>query len=416
MKGSIEKRGENSYRLVVSQGFDGSGKRIKKTRCIKASSPKEADTALALFIADIQRGDAAQSKGMSVAELWKYWLDNHATANLEQTTLVYYSNMWPRIETAIGNTRLDKLEPKHIQAFLKNLGEPGVKHIQEKKPSDTSEEGKEVKEDKHAPCLAPITIRKYHAVLSGLFSHAVKWNLMNYNPCARVTAPKVKRSQKKALYDFDQTRSLLTALEGEELRHRLLVMLALTAGLRNEELFGLHWQDISDNLLKIKECRVYLGKEYGTVTKSTKNASSDRELTVPVEVVELLNSHKLAEKKKHLKKGVKWTEQNFVFTTWDAKPMHPQAFRCFLKRFTEANNLPHISPHDFRHMAATFLIASGTDIRTVSGKLGHSKAMTTMNTYAHLLKKAETETADTMTKILEAVRQQPQDTKKPAIN
>lgn len=60
-------------------------------------------------------------------------------------------------------------------------------------------------------------------------------------------------------------------------------------------------------------------------------------------------------------------------------------------------------------MAGTFLIVSGTDYRTVSGKLGHSRASITMNTYAHLLKSAEQETANTMTGILATARQQAKD-------
>lgn len=47
-------------------------------------------------------------------------------------------------------------------------------------------------------------------------------------------------------------------------------------------------------------------------------------------------------------------------------------------------------------MAATYLIASGTDIRTVSGKLGHAQTSTTMNIYSHLVQSAEQATADKM--------------------
>nr|WP_281242273.1 tyrosine-type recombinase/integrase [Dendrosporobacter quercicolus] len=49
-----------------------------------------------------------------------------------------------------------------------------------------------------------------------------------------------------------------------------------------------------------------------------------------------------------------------------------------------------------RHMAATYLITSGTDIRTVAGKLGHANTNTTTIVYTHLLKSAEKETADKM--------------------
>ncbi|WP_370516740.1 tyrosine-type recombinase/integrase [Sporomusa sp. KB1] len=58
--------------------------------------------------------------------------------------------------------------------------------------------------------------------------------------------------------------------------------------------------------------------------------------------------------------------------------------------------MDHISPHSFRHMAASFLIRSGVDIRTVSAKLGHARTSTTTDIYAHVIQSAEQQTADIM--------------------
>lgn len=52
-------------------------------------------------------------------------------------------------------------------------------------------------------------------------------------------------------------------------------------------------------------------------------------------------------------------------------------------------------------MAATYLITSGTDLRTVAGKLGHSSSTTTQTVYSHLLKSAEKETAQTLEPFLQ---------------
>ena len=68
----------------------------------------------------------------------------------------------------------------------------------------------------------------------------------------------------------------------------------------------------------------------------------------------------------------------------------------WLKNFVKNNDLPALTPKSFRHMAATYLITSGTDIRTVAGKLGHANTNTTTIVYTHLLKSAENETADKM--------------------
>lgn len=55
-KGHIEKRGKNSYRLVVSCGMGPDGKQIKKTRTVKAVSKREAEKLLAEFVTEIEKG------------------------------------------------------------------------------------------------------------------------------------------------------------------------------------------------------------------------------------------------------------------------------------------------------------------------------------------------------------------------
>ena len=75
---------------------------------------------------------------------------------------------------------------------------------------------------------------------------------------------------------------------------------------------------------------------------------------------------------------------------------YPHSFNTWIRKFCTDNKFPNISPHMFRHMSATYLITSGTDIRTVSGKLGHSRTSVTLDIYSHLVGNAEQETANTM--------------------
>jgi integrase len=49
--------------------------------------------------------------------------------------------------------------------------------------------------------------------------------------------------------------------------------------------------------------------------------------------------------------------------------------------------------HDLRHFAATQLIASGTDVRTVAARLGHAQTSTTLDIYAHALPAQDVEAA-----------------------
>jgi integrase len=76
--------------------------------------------------------------------------------------------------------------------------------------------------------------------------------------------------------------------------------------------------------------------------------------------------------------------------------MHPDSFYRWMQKFTAKNGLPQLSPHMIRHMSATFLLTSGTDLRTVAGWLGHANTNTTTTVYAHLLKSAKNEASNKM--------------------
>lgn len=196
-----------------------------------------------------------------------------------------------------------------------------------------------------------------------------------------------------------------------------MVLLAFTGGLRREEIFGLEWQDVNfkDKAIHIRQAAVYVPK-VGTITKGTKNESSDRVISLPHHVMVLLRLHRIMQNHQKNLLENKWTDSGRVLTAWNGKPADVHSFNTWLRKFTSNNTLPHISPHTFRHMAATYLIAEGTDIRTVSGKLGHAQTSTTMNIYSHSLKTAEQKTADTMTNLLQSMTKKPTGKKKKQAN
>jgi integrase len=329
------------------------------------------------------------------------------------TTIIYNDSLFTRIQATLGHKSLDKIEPKHLLAFYENLAEPGIRIDPNEKRRKEKEErlraqGKEfppkveLVDKPKADTLSSYTIRKHHILLNTLFNQAVKWNLIPSNPADRVDPPKVKHS-KKAIYDDETTGRFLQALEGEESKHRLMS----TGGLCREEIFGLEWRDVNfdTGALTIDRASIYVAGK-GIITKDCKNTHRHWVISLPQVTLQLLKQCKAEQSAKRLElggtgEGGKWIgadelENDRVFTTWNGAPAHPHSFNSWLRRFVTRAKLPPITPHLFRHMAATYLITAGTDIKTVSGKLGHAQTSTTMNIYSHLLKSAEQETADKM--------------------
>ena len=72
--GNIEKRGENSYRLRVSGGYTGEGKRIIYKKTVQAKNKNEARKELALFISEIETGQALSAKKMRFRDYADFWI------------------------------------------------------------------------------------------------------------------------------------------------------------------------------------------------------------------------------------------------------------------------------------------------------------------------------------------------------
>ena len=61
----------------------------------------------------------------------------------------------------------------------------------------------------------------------------------------------------------------------------------------------------------------------------------------------------------------------------------------YLRKFGEKYGIPDCHPHKFRHTMATIMIQNGSDIKTVSTKLGHRSIEITLSLYCHSNKDAQ---------------------------
>lgn len=69
-------------------------------------------------------------------------------------------------------------------------------------------------------------------------------------------------------------------------------------------------------------------------------------------------------------------------------------------KFLEKNNIRKIRIHDLRHTNATIMLLSGTNIKVVSERLGHSDIKISMNRYSHVLEEMDKEASKNLTNIL----------------
>ncbi|MDT2238405.1 hypothetical protein P7H16_20280 [Paenibacillus larvae] len=101
---SIEKRGNNSWRLIVEAGHSPNGKRIKRTKTVRVedqsllrTTKKLRDfleTELHKFKIEVESGAYISPEKMTFATFVEEWREKYATKHLSHRTLhVYEQNL-----------------------------------------------------------------------------------------------------------------------------------------------------------------------------------------------------------------------------------------------------------------------------------------------------------------------------------
>lgn len=192
-----------------------------------------------------------------------------------------------------------------------------------------------------------------------------------------------------------------------------MIYLCIYGGMRAGELNGLEWSDVDfdNNTLRICQASQYIPGQ-GTFTKSTKNESSERIISLPNTVIAVLRQYKLWQNGVKSDLGNLWVDSDRIFTKRNGEPIFPQTlgkqFSKFIKRHNDKvlndNTIPDndkhkylldtVNFHGLRHTCASLLIGEGIDVATVSKRLGHAEPSTTLKIYTHALQRADKEAAN----------------------
>lgn len=439
---SIKKRGQNTYLITVSNGYDINRKKLTEHTTVHidpALPPKKYEAELNRLADEfenrVKNGTYLDGAKITFAVFAEKWIRDYAEKNLELKTVCRYKELLSsRILPAIGHIKLDKLQPTQLISFYNNLAEEGIrrdsKYIAKPQLKDVvSKKGltidalarsanlseltvgnalrgklimiksaeqickalnikmKSVFEMHGEPkILSASTIHHHHSLISSILRDAVEWQIIVTSPADRVPVPKVGKPIPKH-YTKEQTSSLIEALEKEPIMYRTMIILDAFTGLRTGEFMGLDWDnvDLKANTISINKVSQYIAG-IGTFTKNKpKNDHSIRLLSIPPFVIALLKEYKSWwEENKQSCEGL-WQGSNRLFVTWDGRPLYTYALLNWMPEFLKRHNLPKISPHSLRHTFAS-LLAKKIPIPELSKLLGHGKPSTTSDIYVHFLK------------------------------
>lgn len=229
----------------------------------------------------------------------------------------------------------------------------------------------QVEEWLHSLPLAPASKTKIKSTFSVLYSHAIRYEWLTFNPISKVRTSS-KRLREKDVLSPEEFQLLLEQLS---VRDRAMVLLAGSTGLRRSEMIALTWADVNTTTLEVNVLRSCVRNRFG----KTKTECSQR----PVPLHTLVLTALLEWRKESLYNS----ESDFLFPSIrlnGKKPLSPdsllkRSIRPALERAGIVGK--QIGWHNFRHSLATNLRAMGVDVKVAQELLRHANSRTTLDIY-----------------------------------
>jgi len=265
-----------------------------------------------------------------------------------------------------ANVPLSKLRRSHIEAWVRTMTSDG---------------------------LAPSTIKTRLVNVRSVLRAAVRDRVIAQDPSDGVTGPRLRRRDAAmSIPAPDQVALLLAASDG---RYRAFLALSAFAGLRLGEAAGLQVRDVDFLRQQLKVARQVQRAPGGSIEVRAPKYGSERVVYLPDALLSLLAAHIAS-----YRPGDDPTR--WLFEATQGQPPHQNTVGHAWRQACRRGGVAGFTLHDLRHFYASGLIANGCDVVTVQRALGHAKATTTLNTYAHLWPTAEDRTRAAATQLMSA--------------
>jgi integrase len=285
--------------------------------------------------------------------------------HIEASTLAaYVSNLDKHFLPFFGTLPIAKISPSKVQDWVTQATASGLK---------------------------PRSIRKYHTMLHSIFKRAVRDQLIVINPCEHTELPKVIARKTRTLTptEFD---ALIREIPE---RHRLLVETAIETGMRWGELIALKPRhiDFLRRQITVEETIVEVSKKHSPtgdryLRKPYPKDNEPRTFGVRRGWLDDLAAH-------IQERGI--SPDDLLFTSKAGTPISRNTFRTrvWLPAVKASGVGFSVRMHDLRHAHASWLLAGGSDLKSVMERMGHAQIQTTQR-YLHALPEADQRNLDAL--------------------
>ncbi len=250
--------------------------------------------------------------------------------------------------------------------------------------------------------LSPNTVRQVHWFLRGAFDWLVERGVCETNPVLSASKPRMMPHEAVAL-DEDDLYRLFDILDDElaaepadhagvvRRTHLFAAWLALHTGMRCGECCAVRRTDVrlAQSMVRVTGTVVDAGG--GVVRQPMTKGRRPRNVSITEDDKRIIEQH-LEWQRSRLGSG----PAKRPLVSVDGSLCRPNDVSGTFTRLAHECGLPEgVTFHSLRHTHGTWLLVAGTDIKTVSERLGHADVATTLRIYAHVLSGRDSAAAET---------------------
>ena len=238
--------------------------------------------------------------------------------------------------------------------------------------------------------LGPTTVSKSYRLLRTILGTAVDDGLIKRNPC-RIKGAATEKAPERPTLTLPQVAAMADAVGP---RYRLLVLLAVFAGLRWGELTGLTRAnvDVDARLIRVRETVVEM-KDGSRVFGPPKSAAGVRNVAIPEFIV--------GEVRWHLERFAEPGPAGHLFIGERGALLRRTTFTKHWERARTEVGLPGIHFHDLRHTGNTLAAATGASLAELMARMGHSSTRAAI-IYQHATSDRDKVIADALGELAQA--------------
>lgn len=226
-------------------------------------------------------------------------------SNLAITTYNCYFRICNKyIIPILGKYKLEDLKPIHLQNYVDDL--VGI--------------------------LAPQTIKIHINIINLALKKAYRLRIIRENIVEYIYIPRFKNF-KNTIYNTENMLELLQICKGTNIE--IYIYLAIGLGLRISEILGLTWDNIDFNENTITIEKITVRNNGKVILKNPKTEISERTISAPKEIIQILKDHKKIHLELKLKGKIK-NSMNLLFFDKNEQPIAQDVlsknFNRFLKK------------------------------------------------------------------------------------